>query len=114
MKRVLRDARSVLETPLRLDANAARAIAEAVFVRVYGEGVLERGPFVAESAEQTCRRRHIYCAVREWCELVTAGRSPHNHGWHVRGTRVPEKFGGVPELILRDSDGAVLLIGFGK
>jgi hypothetical protein len=76
---------------LNLSKEVAVELSERLFVHVYGDGVLDRRPFVARAASDGA-------------------------AWHVSGTFSggSRRKGGVPELMLRKSDGAVLLMTHGE
>ncbi len=111
----------IINVNLELSADAARDIAERVFVESFGQQcTLEQRPFVVTSAAAACSQRFQSLSVKKWCLAVLAAGDDTSRaaldGWNVVGTLHggPWVDGGTAYLIIRKADGAVLLIGHGK
>ena len=71
------------------DEETAIRIAEAIWLPIYGEGIYEKQPFVADY---------------DWISGC----------WKVEGTLPENMLGGVPEAQIRKSDGKIVFVFHGK
>lgn len=111
----------IINVNLELSADAARDIAERVFVEAFGQQCTQQQrPFVVSSPAAACSQRFQSQIVKKWCQAVLAAHDDTSRaaldGWNVVGTLHggPWVDGGTAHLIIRKADGAVLEIGHGK